>query len=87
MAAKLELYGVRFNAVQTMIIDEFLTRMDGFELVTIHKLLNGECELYTYQKGVNRFSYDTFKKFNSKDFLVGYLQGVNDALNNNIHFA
>lgn len=87
MAAKLELYGLRFNPAQMVIVNEFLIRMDGFALVSIHKLVNGECELYTYQANRNNLAYDTFKKFDSKDFILGYFSGVNDALNNHINFA
>lgn len=84
---RLELYGLRFNNAQLNIVNEFLSRLDGLELVTIHKLANGECELYTYQANRNSHSWDTFKKFDNKSFLVGYMQGASDALNNNIHFA
>jgi len=83
--AKLELYGLRFNASQMIIVDDFINRLDGFSLVTIHQLSNGECELYTYQ--ADGLAYDTFKKFNSKEFLLGYFSGANDALDNLIHFA
>lgn len=84
---RVELYGLRFNDEQMTIINEFVSRMDGFALVSLHQLANKECELYTYQQGRNRHSYDTFKKFDNKSFLVGYMSGANDALSNNIHFC
>lgn len=85
--AKLELYGIRLNPIHTEIVNEFVQRMDGFHLVTLHKLDNGEIEMYTYKEGVNRFSYDTFTKFEHKLFMVGYMKGANDALNCEIHFC
>lgn len=77
---KIEISGLRLNDEQKKAVKKFAFKIDEvlYELLFITKLANGQVEFYLYQKGAKRFDYASFKKFDSKDFMLGYIAAMNE---------
>jgi len=83
--ATFETSSVRFNKEQLETIETFCNNVICCSHVWINQLANKGIELYTYQEGVNKHSYDKFMRFKNKDFFIGYLQGVIDHKQTDIY--
>lgn len=83
---ELEIAGMRLNEQQTSIVKEYVNKLDDqlYSHIFICKLPLGQVEVYLYRHGSERYSYDAFKKFDSKDFMLGYMQALNDYIKGTI---